>query len=546
MPEESNEKSESDLPNPVAVAGAAVEHFKRSRVWWLVVVSLLSLPYLLLMAGGTIWLYQFEIPVGGWFSLRVVWLWLAVSTVSTLVGWLIANRLRGRTDPPEVAKVKPSPYWSPRGESAWEDVTAISERAKEEDVDLNSPEAIWQVIHEVLQTVARRYHPKSKKAELEIPLPHLLHILELVARDLKNASSEFLPGAHMLTLHDLVKLKKWSSLAQRLYIFYRLGRFAVNPLGGTIAELREYAMGKTFGSSTDEFKRWAIGYCVEKAGYYAIQLYSGQLVVDEAGFAEFTTTQSKRDAARDEARGDRLTGEPLRMLVIGQVKAGKSSLINALFGETRAAVDVIPTTRHVDPFVLERDGIEQAIILDTAGYEDASRRDRPFEQLEKQILACDLVLVVSTALTAARDADRRLLDEVRALFADDLDRVMPPVIVALTHIDRLRPLNEWQPPYNISEPSGRKAELIAAAAEAVAADLDVPPEQVVPVCLRPDRIYNVEEGLAPAIMEQLTEAKRVKYLRCLKQYQSEDKWKRLWNQTLSAGRLLWKSAKAKG
>ena len=38
--------------------------------------------------------------------------------------------------------------------------------------------------------------------------------------------------------------------------------------------------------------------------------------------------------------------------VIGQVKAGKSSLVNCLLGEQRAAVDVLPLTQTVQRYDL--------------------------------------------------------------------------------------------------------------------------------------------------------------------------------------------------
>jgi hypothetical protein len=229
------------------------------------------------------------------------------------------------------------------------------------------------------------------------------------------------------------------------------------------------------------------------------------------------------------------------MLVLGQVKAGKSSLINALFGETRAAVDVVPRTKYVEPYVLERDGMQQAIIFDTAGYEDVSRSDDPFAQLHEEILECDLVLCVCRATSAARAADRKLLDAVRGFFDDNPDRVMPPVVVALTHIDGLRPFNQWDPPYNIQEPKSRKELNIVEAIQSVSGDLAVDPALVIPVCLQPDRVYNIEEGLAPAVLQVLSAANRAKYLRCVRHFHKEERdWRKVLDTAIRSGRLLWK------
>jgi predicted GTPase len=268
-------------------------------------------------------------------------------------------------------------------------------------------------------------------------------------------------------------------------------------------------------------------------------LYGGHLVLDDVAFDSYQTRRSRRETRRARTQAKRLEEEPLRILVLGQVKSGKSSLVNALFGDLRAAVDVVPTTRHVEPYVLERDGLPRAIILDTAGYDQVDRGDDPFADLRDQILDCDLVIAVSSAVSAAREADRRLLDRVRALFQAEPDRVMPPLVVALTHVDRLRPPAEWDPPYDLVNPSGLKAEQILGAVRATEQDLGLVADQVVvPVCLRQGQLYNVEEGLAPVLIERAPEAERVKYLRCLRHHHEEEYWHRLWRQAVNSGRVL--------
>jgi len=115
---------------------------------------------------------------------------------------------------------------------------------------------------------------------------------------------------------------------------------------------------------------------------------------------------------------------------------------------------------------------------------------------------------------------------------------MPPLLVAVTHIDQLRPLSEWSPPYNLDHPATPKAQNILAAITAVSADLGVPLEQVIPVCLYPGRIYNVEEALIPAILNSLPEALQAKCLRCLRDFHDSEYWSRLLQQSINAGRIL--------
>jgi len=182
-----------------------------------------------------------------------------------------------------------------------------------------------------------------------------------------------IPGSHILTINDLLKLKKLVTLAPTLYRLYRLIGLVVNPLAAVARELNVLSQEQMLTGSANDTKRWALQFAVKRTGFYAIELYSGHLVLRGVEFDQYTTGPSRRAIASEHDRTTRVESEPLRILILGQVKAGKSSLVNAMFGETRADVDVVPRTKSVEPFLLERDGLRRAIILDTAGYEDSTQ-----------------------------------------------------------------------------------------------------------------------------------------------------------------------------
>jgi predicted GTPase len=499
------------------------------KLWWSLVLALLSVPYIILFTTGSIWLFQYHL----------VWQWLAISGVSTLAGWGLARWLRKKDLLGRAIPALPAETWPDSGRQAWDVVDKIARRVQDEDLPLDDAQRLWAIVREVLDAVARQYHPKSKQAALEIPVPNVLRIVELVARDLRQAFAEQVPGAHILTLHDFRRFHRLAGWARRLYFLYKVAVFGVSPVAGLLRELRDAASDRLVDDSGSEVKRWAVGFCVRKTGYYAIQLYSGHLALDDLQREHYQTPQSRGDAEAAETQQDRLAEEPLRILVLGQVKAGKSSLVNALFGQLRAAVDVVPRTRQVEPYVLEREGSPRAIVLDTAGYDSGQDPQAVFGPLREAILHADLLLLACSAGSAARSADRKLLDEVRGFYQREPDRIMPPLVVALTHVDQLRPRTEWNPPYNLAQPDGEKARQMADAVQAVAEDLALAGDQlVIPVCLRPDAPYNIEEGLAPAILESVPEAQRVKYLRCLRQYHKDQYWRRLWRQGVNSGRVL--------
>ena len=505
---------------------------------WLLLTLFAALPYLVLGAAGAWWLYD-----SGWW----LW-WVGWAALVSLSGWPLIVWLRKRTalsDSFELGSfsAKPSDNWPPVGQAAWVDVEAIANAPTTQDVRLDRPEALVNLAREVVETVARQFHPRSKTPLFEVPVPHLLRIVELVVRDLRDACSANIPGSHILTINDLLKLQKLVKLAPTAYRLYRVLGLIINPMAALARELNILSQEQMLTGPANDTKRWALQFAVKRAGFYAIELYSGHLVLQGVDFDKYTTGSSRRAIASDVKRTATFGDEPLRILILGQVKSGKSSLVNALFGETRAAVDVVPRTRSVEPYLLERDGLQRAIILDTAGYEDSTQPAASLDQVRTEIIRNDLIVLVSSAQTAARAADRQLLDEVRNLYRRNPDREFPPLVVAVTHIDQLRPFREWNPPYDLAEPQGLKATQIREVIETTATDLAVAVERVIPVCLREGNHYNVDEGLIPAILNSLGAAQRLKYLRCLRDFKDEEYWRKLREQAVNGGRILLKAGR---
>jgi hypothetical protein len=512
---------------------------KRFRVtaaqWFAAVLLLASIPYALIVLAGTVWLYQ----------RGLLWPFMAVSAMLTLAAWGVFGLLRRSNREAALLSVRPAETWTKTGQQAWDAVDVLARKAQGQNLSLDRPEPLWQVFYEVLETVARRFHPDDPQAVLQIPVPHALRVVELALADFRTVFAEHVPGGHILTLADWQRLHRLAAVWRPMYFFYRLFSFGVNPVSALLREMRDAAGGRLINASTDQVKQWAVGYCVRKAGYYAIQLYSGHLLLENIDFGGFRSPPSLDDAQTDRDRAGQLIDEPLRILVAGQVKAGKSSLINALFGQVRAAVDVVPRSGQAEPYLLEREGAARAIVVETAGYEASLSPADPFLALREEILDCDLVLLTLSARSAARAADRRLLDSIGEFYQQQPQRRMPPVIVVLAGVDQLRPLGQWNPPYDLAQPGDEKGRNIRDAVAAVAGDLALAADQpVVPVCLKPEQLYNVAEALAPAILQAVPEAQRVKYLRCLRQFHREEYWQRLWQQALNSGRLLVKAAAA--
>jgi uncharacterized protein len=491
---------------------------------WLVAIAGIVLPVITLLPLGVLWLWQ--------QGLILEWLLVLASVGGAawlMLVWLNRKHTGVLTDKPEV---QPDPYWPDRNRAAWDKATAITEKLKLEDYPLDDPQRLIELGRETITAVARHYHPKSKNAPLEIAIPYLLMIIELVSKDLRTLLDN-IPFSHMLTIHDLMRGHSLASFASKCYDVYRLGALAINPVGAVLRELRDLSAHQALRYPADEIKTCLWQSYVKQVAYYAIELYSGALILSDRPTTEYITKYSRTDLERRALPAE----EPLRLLVVGQVKAGKSSLINALFGELRAMTDVLPLTSGITPYVLERDEAGRMIVLDSAGYAGPTA-DQGFDEAEAELLRSDLILLVCSATNAARHVDRQLLNNINALFQRRPDLIAPPLLVVLTHVDQLRPLREWDPPYNIAQPQRPKEQAIRGAMEATAEDLGIDSSDVIAVNAQPGQIYNIEEGVIPAILGKLDRAQRVQYLRCLRELKREDHWNRLREQAWKAGRIL--------
>jgi uncharacterized protein len=479
-------------------------------------VVVFGLPYALLMLFGCFWLYehQYLLIFACVVVLASVFGWL-------LIGWLASKPTRLPDAPP------PANNWASAGERAWEHVNQLAARAESHPPSWSDANAWLALFREVFDVVAGEFHPTSSRPALEITAVESLRVAELVARDLRTFLEQQVPGSDWITLHNINTAVQWgplsNQLASGLYNVYRLARFAFNPPSALVNEAQSVLVGSSTTNLIADLPRMAAGYCVRRAGYYAIQLYSGQITLADPELAELGADK------------------PLRVVVLGQTKAGKSSLINALFGQVRAATDVLPCTEEITPYVLAREGLPDALVFDTVGFAgegDQAARKR----LDNELARCDLVLVVCSANTAAREPDKRLLDEARLRFADQLKRAAPPIAVVLSHVDTLRPFNEWSAPYDFIGGDSAKERNVRDAVDAVAADLQVPRDSIVPVCLRKDAVYNVEESLLPLIARILPEGQRAKLLRILLEVRTADQRealkRQLANVGLSAARLV--------
>ena len=480
----------------------------------------LLLPALSLIPLGSLWLWQ----KGYLFT------WVVAALVLSIGSYLFELWLVRKSAPPPgsaASALEGDPGWSPREADARKAVAALADGI--DPGALNSREAVLDLGLRTVTTVARSIHPQDQDPLWKFTVPEALALVERIARDLRPFVADNIPLGDQLTIAQVIRIYRWRTLtdaATQAYDLWRIVRL-LNPVAAITTEAREQLTRRLYSGLRDELTRRLTRAYVTEVGRAAIDLYGGRLRVTGEALAGYVSDATRRDQATPPI------AEPLRVLVAGQISAGKSSLINALSREVRAAVDVLPATRGFTAYELKLDEEGPVLLIDSPGI---TADPAAVARLADEAGACDLLIWVVAANRADRQVDHAALEAVRAFFAAHPDRRQPPMLAVATHIDLLRPYQEWSPPYDVAKPATAKAANIRAALDQLSGDLGLAIEWIIPVCLAENRdTYNVEL-VWERIFDALPAAKSAQLLRRLRSAGGWT-WGKLWSQAINAGKV---------
>jgi predicted GTPase len=386
-------------------------------------------------------------------------------------------------------------------QEAWSEVLAIA--------DATAPFTFTEIdplivrARQTVEAVARRLRSQDGTAWAQFSLPEVLLLAERLCRDVRREALRHIPGIRTLRLSQLLWVQRlnerYGAAAQTGWHMgwglWRLARAALNPLQAAAQETSGAIVERAASVLSYRLRAYATRMLLLEVGRAAIDLYSGRLALSD---------EELRAARECDLAALVQPVAPVRLILVGQVNAGKSSLVNALAQEARCAVGPLPTTSRAAEYRLELEGRPAVSLVDMpgVGYSTAS-------ELLAQAERADLVVWVASATQPARAPDREGLDDLRAWAGAQLVRRAPPIVVALTHVDELRPAHEWKPPYDIAAPAAPKARAIRAAIEAVASALNLSADAIVPVAMPPGReSYNLD-ALWARIAVEIDEARLV-------------------------------------
>jgi predicted GTPase len=468
------------------------------RYWPEMLLSLaVALPWLSLLALGIVWLWQ-----GGH-----VWVWAIAAAILGLLAWPLSRSVQRRAN--EKARfalgdlAEPSRGWNVVEREAWEEVLAIADATA--PFSFTELEPLAASARDIVEVVARHFHPEARTAWAQFSLPEFLLLSERLCRDVRREALRHIPAVTAIRLSHLLWVQRqnerYGAVAQSGWRvgfgLWRVVRAMLNPLQAVGQETSGMFMEQTTKVLSYRLRAYTTRLLVLEIGRASIDLYAGRLALSD----EDAHAARERDMA-----GIMDSLAPVRIILMGQVNAGKSSLLNALAQEIRCAVGPLPITSSAAEYLLDQEGHPTVILVDMPGFDECTVSP---SELVAQAERADLIMWVASATQPAREPDRKRLDDFRAWANAQLARRPPPILLALTHIDELRPAAEWAPPYDVTEPTGPKAQSIRAALGATARALDLRADAIVPVAMPPGQeSYNLDE-LWARIAVELDEAKLV-------------------------------------
>ena len=323
-----------------------------------------------------------------------------------LLAWPLSVLVRRRAN--EEARLAlgdlatPSTGWYAVERDAWAEVLAIADATA--PFSFTATEPLVAKARDIVEAVAHRFHPETHMAWARFSLPEFLLLTERLSRDVRREALRHIPAVRAMRLSHLLWVhrqnERYGAVAQtgwRMgFGLWRVIRAALNPLQAAGHETSGLFLENTTRVLSYRLRAYATRLLVLEIGRAAIDLYSGRLALSDQ---DLRMPRRKRDMAAPTA-----AAVPVRIILVGQVNAGKSSLLNALAQEIRAAIGPLPTTSSAAEHLLALDGRPCVTLVDLPGPDEGTATA---SELLVQAERADLIMWVASATQPARGPDRK-------------------------------------------------------------------------------------------------------------------------------------------
>jgi hypothetical protein len=462
------------------------------------------------------------------------WIWGVVTLLLVGWRWLLVKWTRPAVDQleavmAEVNKELESASDNTTVQSTGNDATSKAEAALQEILTAtqNDPpiwedwSIFWKRCQDVVVAIAYVYHPEQKYPLLNIYVPQAYALIRGTMDDMDRWMQNLSPALNQVTVGQAYQAyevyRKLEPSARKLLQAWNWAQWLLNP---AVAVAKVASKGSS-NQATQELlvnlSQLLREAALRNLCRQAIALYSGStLPASEFSVATPTLpkakTQTLREILTQAEPTEAVEQKPVNILLAGRTGSGKSSLINTLFQADLAEVDVLPSTDRIQNYHWQAQTGDTLTLWDTPGYEQVNRADLRELVLDYANNA-DLLILVTPALDPALQMDVDFLKDMKEE-VEDL-----PAIAIVTQVDRLRPIREWEPPYDWEWGDRPKEKAIREATEYRAERLDDFCDFVLPVVTGESKTGRAAWGadaLSLALVDAIDPVKQLRLARFLR------------------------------
>lgn len=306
-------------------------------------------------------------------------------------------------------------------------------------------QTFWQRCQDLVVAISHIYNPEVKYPLLNIYIPQVYGLIRGTVDDMDQWMQKLSPILNQVTVGQAYQTyevyRKLEPSARKLWKIWNWAQWVLNPVAAVAKKASEGVGNRASQELLINLNQLLREVALRNLSKQAIALYAGTQIELPTPTLPQTKTQTLRDILTQAEPLEIVAQKPINILIVGRTGAGKSSLINTLFQNELASVDVLPSTNTIQNYHWETENGEILNLWDTPGYEQVKREDLRDLVIDYASNA-DLLLLVTPALDPALQMDLDFLEYLKSEVAD------LPIITIVTQVDRLRPIREWQPPYD--------------------------------------------------------------------------------------------------